>query len=102
MKNMHKIILVGLAIVFLLAGAAFGLEQRAVQAQGNYEISWWTVDGSGSAIAGGSYELSGTAGQPDAGALSSSSYTLESGFWRGAPVIAPYQMYLPLAVRNAG
>lgn len=53
-----------------------------------YELDWWTVDGGGQTFAtGGSYRLSNTAGQPDAGNLSGGSFTLGGGFWY--PVAAP-------------
>lgn len=50
------------------------------QAQG-YGINWFTIDGGGSASAGGTFSLSGTIGQPDAGTLSGGSYSLAGGFW---------------------
>ena len=47
-----------------------------------YDLTWWTVDAGGtSGLASGSYTLSGTAGQPDAGSLSSGAYDLAGGFW---------------------
>ena len=46
-----------------------------------YDLSWWTVDGGGNQSTGGTYVLTGTAGQPDAGAASATIYTLASGFW---------------------
>lgn len=48
------------------------------------EITWQTVDTGGAISAGGgALALSGTAGQPDAGALGGSGLTLRSGFWGG-------------------
>jgi hypothetical protein len=56
----------------------------AGQAQ-DYAIEWHTVDGGGAgpanASSGGSYELSGTIGQPDAGVLTGGDYELVGGFW---------------------
>jgi hypothetical protein len=52
-------------------------------AQSSYDISWWTVDGGGGTSTGGSYTLSGTAGQSDAGVLVGGPYALTSGFWVG-------------------
>ena len=59
------------------------LALAASPAAAQYEISWWTVDGGGATGAvGGTYTLSGTAGQPDAGGpYAGGSYTLHSGFW---------------------
>lgn len=44
-----------------------------------YTIDWWTVDGGGGDGSGGTFTLSGTAGQPDAGILGGG--TLDGGFW---------------------
>ncbi|HKS38706.1 MAG TPA: hypothetical protein VJW76_16045 [Verrucomicrobiae bacterium] len=52
----------------------------------SYSIDWHTVDGGGGTSTGGSYILSGTIGQPDAGAMSGGSYTLQGGFWPGIVV----------------
>lgn len=48
-----------------------------------YSIDWWTVDGGGVMnSSGGAYTLSGTAGQPDAGAtMIGGVYNLQGGFW---------------------
>ena len=44
-----------------------------------YTIDWWTVDGGGGDGSGGTFTLSGTAGQPDAGILGGG--RLDGGFW---------------------
>ena len=46
-------------------------------------LDWWTIDGGGGMFStGGSLELSGTVGQPDAGAaLVGGSLELVGGFW---------------------
>ena len=50
-----------------------------------YDLSWWTADnGGGNAVTAGSYTLSGTAGQPEAGTLYGGSYSLAGGFWGAA------------------
>jgi uncharacterized repeat protein (TIGR01451 family) len=48
-----------------------------------FDVSWWTVDGGGaSGLAGGSFLVSGTCGQPDAGGpFASATYALTGGFW---------------------
>jgi hypothetical protein len=71
------------------------------QTGAEYDLSWWTVDGGGVTLSTGEgYRLSGTAGQPDAGLLVGSGYTLGGGFWRGGAVTLPrYPVYLPLVVR---
>jgi hypothetical protein len=68
-------------------------------AQGDYDLSWWTVDGGGTFSTGGAYQLDGTVGQPDAGVMSGGRYVLSGGFWGGA--VAPeFEVYLPLVLRN--
>lgn len=50
------------------------------QAQ-SFAVDWFTIDSGGGTSSGGTYSLSGTIGQPDAGRLTGGSYTLEGGFW---------------------
>jgi hypothetical protein len=47
----------------------------------SYSIDWSTVDGGGGTSTGGVYSVSGTIGQPDAGAMSGGNYSLAGGFW---------------------
>lgn len=49
----------------------------------SYEVSWWTVDGGGtSGMTGGTYAISGTAGQPDAGGpFAGGAFFVTGGFW---------------------
>jgi hypothetical protein len=55
----------------------------AAAARGQFEISWYTIDGGGGAgSTGGSFDVAGTVGQPDAGAsLTGGSFELTGGFW---------------------
>ena len=63
-------------------------------ALGQYEILWHTVAGGGAcppnASIGGTYELSGTAGQHDAGSatapLAGGTFTMVGGFWPVAAI----------------
>jgi hypothetical protein len=85
-------------VLLLIAPAA------QAQSGGGYDLSWWTVDGGGGTAHADSsgYTLSGTAGQPDAGAGEGDSYVLVSGFWSGSTAASgDYRIYLPLVVRNA-
>jgi hypothetical protein len=53
-------------------------------AYADYALDWHTIDGGGEMRStGGSYELSGTVGQPDAGEMSGGTYSLTGGFWFG-------------------
>ena len=47
----------------------------------SYSIDWSTIDGGGGTSTGGVYAVSGTIGQPDAGAMTGGNYTLQGGFW---------------------
>ena len=48
----------------------------------NYSVDWFTIDGGGGTSTGGTLAVSGTVGQPDAGAtLSGGTYSLDGGFW---------------------
>ncbi len=48
----------------------------------NYSIDWWTLDGGGGTSTNGTYSLSGTIGQHDAGGpMTGGSYSLTGGFW---------------------
>jgi len=58
----------------------------ASAANAGYNISWHTIDGGGGRSSGGSYVLTGTIGQPDAGAMSGGDYELLGGFWPGGPL----------------
>ena len=53
----------------------------AVSARAQFKLDWFTVDGGGGASSGGSYSLTGTIGQPDAGALSGGGHAVQGGFW---------------------
>ena len=66
--------------------AALLLTAGAVAEAQPFVIDWFTIDGGGGTSRGGNYTLSGTIGQPDAGALSGGGYTLEGGFWPGIVV----------------
>jgi hypothetical protein len=67
----------------------------------NYKIDWFTIDGGGGTSSGGPYTLSGTIGQPDAGALAGGNFSLVGGFWGGA--FAVQQVGSPtLSIQRAG
>lgn len=69
------------ATITVLAMAAGSL---AVAVGGGFEINWHTLDGGGGTSTGGSFELSGTIGQADAGAaITGGSFAVVGGFWAG-------------------
>jgi hypothetical protein len=63
----------GFAILMLAA--------ESVCAQ-SYTVDWHKFSGGGGASTGGTYQVSGTIGQPDAsGAMSGGNYSVTGGFW---------------------
>jgi hypothetical protein len=62
----------------------------------NYSIGWYKVAGGGGVSTGGTYQVSGTIGQHDAGGpMTHGGYSLTGGFWAlyavqtpGAPVLS--------------
>lgn len=58
---------------------------------GPFALPWSTIDGGGGRSSGGSFSLSGTIGQPDAGDHLGGSFTLLGGYWdfrRTGPLFA--------------
>jgi hypothetical protein len=72
----------------------------AVGAAASLSIDWYTVDGGGGSSTAPGLELTGTIGQPDAGAVgtASGSFGIEGGFW-GPYVEAAQSEAVPLAIR---
>lgn len=63
--------------VATLAGLASGSTLA-----GTYDLTWNTVDGGGlMGSTGGTFAVSGTIGQPDAGAMTGGNYSVVGGFW---------------------
>lgn len=49
------------------------------------ELDWFTVDGGGAMMsAGNGFDVSGTAGQPDAGYMAGGQFEINGGFWVAA------------------
>jgi uncharacterized membrane protein len=91
-----RLTLLALALLTLLATTAV-LDAAPAQ----YAMDWWTVDGGGGTVSGGSYSLSGTVGQSDAGsALEGGTYRLVGGYWSGIGAVGHYELYLPSVIRN--
>ncbi|MHC4695320.1 MAG: hypothetical protein ACYTFA_01105 [Planctomycetota bacterium] len=65
-----------------IAAVTLLLPAGLVVALDDFEISRWTIDGGGELFTtGGDYELSGTVGQPDAGAITGGAFELTGGLW---------------------
>ena len=94
-----SLILILLVLLLLLSAVA-----RAQSGGDGYSIDTYTVDGGGAADeTSGGYGLSGTAGQPDAGALECGAYTLGGGFWPGGALAGSSHqvyLYLPLVLNG--
>ena len=70
------------ALLTAILGTAF-----AAGAQ-TYSIDWHKVAGGGGASAGGTYQLNGTIGQPDASvAMNGGNFSLTGGFWSMVSVV---------------
>jgi hypothetical protein len=87
------------SLLFVAANVRIGYASPGIAAPRTtgYTIDWNTVDGGGAQnLSGGTYTLSGTVGQPDAGSQSGGSYTLNGGFWVD---LFGYRLNLPLIMR---
>ena len=62
--------------------------------EGDFDMTWYTIDGGGNFSAGGDFSLSSTSGQLDAGSMSGGDYSLSGGFWAETGLIS--NLYLPL------
>jgi hypothetical protein len=72
-----------------LIGLALLMGVLSVAAQ-PYTIDWYTVDGGGAMnIGGGTYIVSGTIGQPDAGRMLGGNDSIDGGFWGLIALVPP-------------
>jgi hypothetical protein len=83
-----------------LIGALLAVSGLALALTGGpYNLTWNTVDGGGATFStSGSYALSGTAGQADAGAHAGGDYALQGGFWVNGTVW--HNAYAPIVRRQ--
>lgn len=74
---------VSIRFKFLLVVTIIGLSSPQSQAVDSFSMDWFTVDGGHAAMTGGTFTLSATAGQADAGlpTLASGEQFLKGGFW---------------------
>lgn len=81
--RMRRLVLAlgGVGVIAVLA-AVVGARDGGTAGGPEFDLTWHTVDGGGvMRSTGGNFELSGTIGQPDAGAMSGGNFTLTGGFW---------------------
>ncbi len=85
-----------LVLLLLVSSTLIALAQTG----GGYDLSWYTIDGGGSATGGG-YTLTGAIGQPDAASASGGGYSLTGGFWVGGSSASnnTKYIYLPLVLK---
>jgi len=74
-----KAVVIRSSLFALLASVA------AAQTGGGYELTWSVIASGGETLSAASgYELGGTIGQANAGALAGGDYSVQGGFWSGA------------------
>lgn len=83
---MGKIARFGMTLVSGVLLLLLTVESALAHSGGDYEISWYTIDGGGGTSTGGQYVLTGTIGQPDADWSKGDGYELLGGFWPGGPL----------------
>jgi hypothetical protein len=85
-KHRSRRISIMAAVAALFITAAFAQE---FSGGGSFDLSWNTIDGGGGASAGGSFEVAGSIGQPDASsvALAGGGFELAGGFWPAADTL---------------
>jgi len=101
MKMSGRTLALVLAMALLLPVTIVLAAQSGVE----FALFWDTVDGGGGTSSGGGYTLSGTIGQPDAGAMSGGNYALTGGFWifagdGGTPPSTGSNLYLPVIMKR--
>jgi hypothetical protein len=95
--NRKRIPFITLALLVLLVLLALPLTGLVRAESAGFSIGWWTVDGGGGTSTSASFTLNGTAGQPDAGSLTSANFSLAGGFWGGRPgLVLLRPLYLPV------
>jgi hypothetical protein len=60
---------------------SFSLLISACAFAGNFTVDQFSIDGGGGTSSGGTFSVTGTVGQPDAGEMSGGSFGVEGGFW---------------------
>ena len=85
--------LCGLCLSLIALGGRAGAQ--------NYSVNWSTIDGGCGTSTGGVYSVTGTIGQPDAGAMSGGNYSIQGGFW-GLITVVQTPGAPPLTITPAG
>ena len=70
-----------------IASSLLALAALTTSAQ-TYAVDWYKIAGGGGTSAGGTYQVSGTIGQPDAsGAMNGGGYSVTGGYWSMISVV---------------
>jgi hypothetical protein len=74
---------------FIAVYFCFLLSALCLSARGqSYTIDWYKIAGGGGTSTGGTYQVSGTLGQPDAGgAMTGGGFSVTGGFWSLVSVV---------------
>ena len=79
------------------------------QSSADFELRWHVIASGGGRSTSPDFVVSGSIGQAATNSLSSADFTLQGGFWYGVgaavgppptPVTGPYQLYLPVVMKN--
>ena len=68
-------------LLVLIAALAL-INRPGFTQEATYSLPWYTFDGGGGRSSGGTLEIIGTAGQPDAGVMAGGEFSVTGGFWQ--------------------
>jgi hypothetical protein len=88
------------ALLVLIACLLAAAIPVLAQSSAHYDLSLYVVASGGGRMAGTSYTLLSTAGQPVADPSGGDEYTLTSGFWGEGKLTVVHKTYLPLVQRD--
>lgn len=74
-------------VLLILLALFFIVIVGTVVGTAGLDIPWWTADSGGGTSSGGAFEIKGTIGQVDAGAMSEGAFSLNGGFWGRASAV---------------
>jgi hypothetical protein len=86
-KKGEKMKIINIVLLLFLM-ASFAMAQE-------YQIDWSVIASGGGQTESGSYQVSGTIGQPIVGQTSSENYSMEAGFWAGVVPGGGDCVYIP-------
>ncbi len=106
MAKWKRISLLALVLIVALAGGWLALSltvspatAEPLPSSASFNMSWDAAANGGATMSSSSFILLSTAGQPIAGETSSSSYSLNSGYWAGIGDFIR-ELFLPLIQKS--